>query len=52
MERVVAVTAGPGYTLRVFFADGMSGIVDLSARLFGPASERGRVWGGLLAERG
>jgi hypothetical protein len=39
MERVVAVSAGPGYTLRVFFADGMSGIVDSSARLFGPVFE-------------
>jgi hypothetical protein len=39
MERVVAVSAGPGYTLRVFFADGMSGIADLSARLFGPVFE-------------
>jgi hypothetical protein len=39
MERVVAVSAGPGYTLRLLFADGTSGTVDLSARLFGPVFE-------------
>ena len=35
MNRVVRVSAGPGYTLEVTFADGTSGTVDLSARLFG-----------------
>ncbi len=36
MNRIVRVSAGPGYTLHLLFDDGRSGEVDLSARLFGP----------------
>ncbi len=39
MNRIVRVSAGPGYTLQVLFDDGVSGEVDLSARLFGPVFE-------------
>jgi hypothetical protein len=39
MNRVVRVTACGGYALQVLFDDGMSGEVDLSARLFGPVFE-------------
>jgi hypothetical protein len=39
MNRIVRVSAGPGYTLQVLFDDGSSGEVDLSARLFGPVFE-------------
>ena len=39
MNRIVSVSAGQGYTLRVLFDDGRSGEVDLSARLFGPVFE-------------
>ncbi len=39
MNRIVRVSAGPGYTLHVLFDDGRSGEVDLSARLFGPVFE-------------
>ncbi len=39
MNRIVSVSAGPGYTLHVLFDDGRSGEVDLSARLFGPVFE-------------
>jgi hypothetical protein len=36
MNRIVRVSAGQGYTLHLLFEDGRSGVVDLSARLFGP----------------
>jgi hypothetical protein len=36
MNRIVRATAGRGYTLQLVFDDGSSGVVDLSARLFGP----------------
>ena len=39
MHRVVRVSTGNGYTLDVVFADGTSGKVDLSTRLFGPIFE-------------
>jgi hypothetical protein len=39
MDRIVHVSAGQGYTLQVTFADGTSGIVDLSSKLFGPVFE-------------
>lgn len=39
MYRVVRVSAGQGYTLEVEFANGVSGTVDLSSRLFGPVFE-------------
>ena len=39
MYRVVRVSAGQGYTLQIEFADGFSGAVDLSSRLFGPVFE-------------
>jgi len=39
MYRVVRVRAGDGYTLEVVFADGTSGTVDLSSRLFGTVFE-------------
>jgi len=39
MFRVVDVKAGQGYTLEVMFANGTSGKIDLSSRLFGPAFE-------------
>ncbi len=39
MNRIVRVSAGPGYTLQVLFDDGTGGEVDLSARLFGPVFE-------------
>lgn len=39
MERVARVEALPGYRLRVEFADGVRGDVDLSDRLFGPMFE-------------
>jgi hypothetical protein len=39
MNRIVRVSAGPGYTLQVLFDDGSGGEVDLSARLFGPVFE-------------
>jgi Protein of unknown function (DUF2442) len=39
MNRIVRVSAGPGYTLQVQFDDGSSGEVDLSPRLFGPVFE-------------
>ncbi len=39
MNRVVRVRAGQSYTLEVTFADGASGTVDLSSRLFGPVFE-------------
>ena len=39
MNRFVRVNASPGYTLDVVFADGVSGQIDLSARLFGPVFE-------------
>ncbi len=39
MNRVIRVSAGPGYILEVTFADGASGKIDLSARLFGPVFE-------------
>ncbi|MDQ6666467.1 MAG: DUF2442 domain-containing protein [Acidobacteriota bacterium] len=39
MYRVVRVSAGRDYTLQVAFADGSSGYVDLSSRLFGPVFE-------------
>ena len=35
MFRVVDVKAGQGYTLEVMFANGTSGKIDLSSRLFG-----------------
>ena len=37
--RVVDVRAGHGYTLELTFADGTSGKIDLSSRLFGPVFE-------------
>ena len=39
MYRIVRVSAGQGYTLKVVFADGTSGMVDLSSRLFGAVFE-------------
>ena len=39
MERVARVEALPGYRLRVEFADGVQGEVDLTDRLFGPIFE-------------
>jgi hypothetical protein len=39
MYRVTRVSPGQAYTLLVEFADGTSGIVDLSQRLFGPVFE-------------
>lgn len=39
MYRVIHVSAGPGYTLDLVFADGTKGRVDLSSRLFGPVFE-------------
>ncbi len=39
MNRVVRVSAGPPYALEVTFADGASGKIDLSSRLFGPVFE-------------
>ena len=39
MKRIVRVSAGQGYTLKVLFDDGTSGEVDLSARLFGTVFE-------------
>lgn len=39
MNRIVRVSAGPGYTLHLLFDDGRSGEVNLSARLFGPIFE-------------
>lgn len=39
MWQVVSVEPLPGYRLRVVFADGVSGEVDLSDRLFGPVFE-------------
>jgi hypothetical protein len=38
-DRIVRVSAGEGYTLHVLFDDGMSGDVNISARLFGPVFE-------------
>lgn len=38
-NRVVHVEALEGFKLRVEFADGVSGVVDLSDRLFGPVFE-------------
>lgn len=39
MNRVIRVKAGPAYTLEVEFADGRSGSIDLSSRMFGPVFE-------------
>jgi hypothetical protein len=39
MNRIVHVNPGQGYTLDVAFADGTSGKIDLSPRLFGPVFE-------------
>jgi hypothetical protein len=39
MHRVVKVRIGKGYALEVEFADGASGQIDLSSRLFGPVFE-------------
>ena len=39
MYRIVRVGAGQGYTLKVVFADGTSGMVDLSSRLSGAVFE-------------
>lgn len=39
MPRVKTVKAFPNYTLEIVFTDGLSGTVDLSPRLFGPAFE-------------
>jgi hypothetical protein len=39
MNRIVRVSAGEGYILRVLFDDGRSGEVNISARLFGPVFE-------------
>ncbi len=39
MNRIVGIEARAGYVLRVTFADGLSGDVDLSSRLFGPVFE-------------
>ena len=35
----MSVTAGQPYTLQATFADGLSGRIDLSSRLFGPVFE-------------
>ncbi len=39
MQRVSRVEALAGYRLHVEFSDGVSGEIDLSARLFGPVFE-------------
>lgn len=39
MERLVSAEALPGYRLRVRFADGTEGVVELEDRLFGPVFE-------------
>ena len=39
MERVKRVEALPGYRLRVEFADGVHGEIELAERLFGPVFE-------------
>ena len=39
MHRVLRVEALQGYRLRVEFADGVAGEVDLAERLFGPVFE-------------
>lgn len=39
MFKVIAVDALQGFRLRVEFGDGISGVVDLSERLFGPVFE-------------
>ena len=39
MQKDVKVEALDGYRLSVVFDDGVAGIVDLSARLFGPVFE-------------
>ena len=39
MKRIVRVSAGQDYTLKLLFDDGRSGEVDLSARLFGTVFE-------------
>lgn len=39
MWRVISVQPLPGHRLRVAFADGVHGEVDLSERLFGPMFE-------------
>lgn len=39
MNRIVRVSAGPGYTLDILFDNGTSGNVDLSQRLYGAVFE-------------
>ena len=39
MWRIVKVEVLPGYRLKVEFADGIAGIVDLSEELWGPVFE-------------
>jgi hypothetical protein len=39
MKRIVRVSAGQGYTVKVLFDDGRRGEVDLFARLFGTVFE-------------
>ncbi len=39
MYRVLRVSPGQGHTLQIDFADGLSGTVDLSSRLFGHVFE-------------
>ena len=39
MYRILQVRVVQGYTLELVFADGTSGTIDLSSRLFGPVFE-------------
>jgi hypothetical protein len=39
MHKVIKVEAQEGYRLSIVFDDGVAGIIDLSARLFGPMFE-------------
>ncbi len=36
MERIIHAKALEGYRIEVEFSDGLTGVVDLSSRLFGP----------------
>jgi len=39
MEKAVSAIALPGYKIQVTFSDGLTGVVDLTDRLFGPVFE-------------
>ena len=39
MEKIISVKPLPEYRLQVRFDDGVSGVIDLSDRLFGPVFE-------------